>query len=50
MTTPNLYRPFTEEHQMFRMTVRNFVEKEINPYIGEWEEASIAPLHDIFKN
>lgn len=49
MTTPNFYHPFTEEHEMFRKTVRNFVEKEINPYIEEWEEAGIAPLHDIFK-
>ncbi len=46
-TTPNFYRPFTEEHEMFRKTVRSFVEKEINPYIEEWEEAGIAPLHDI---
>ena len=49
MITPNFYRPFTEEHEMFRKTVRNFVEKEINPYVEEWEEAGIAPLHDIFK-
>lgn len=47
--TPNYYRPFTEEHEMFRRTVRSFVEKEINPHIEEWEEAGIAPLHDIFK-
>ena len=48
-STTNLYRPFTEEHEMFRKTVRNFVEKEINPYVDEWEEAGIAPLHTIFK-
>jgi len=46
---PNPYRPFTEEHEMFRWTVRSFVEKEINPHIGAWEEAGIAPLHEIFK-
>ena len=46
---PNLYQPFTEEHEMFRKTVRNFVEKEINPHIDAWEEAGIAPLHEIFK-
>lgn len=49
MTTPNFYQPFTDEHEMFRKTVRNFVEKEINPYVDEWEKAGIAPLHDIFK-
>lgn len=41
--------PFTEEHEMFRKTVRSFVEKEINPHIEEWEEAGIAPLRDLFK-
>jgi citronellyl-CoA dehydrogenase len=46
---PNLYNPFTEEHEMFRRSVRNFVEKEINPYCDEWEERGEAPLHDIFK-
>ncbi|MGB1287964.1 MAG: acyl-CoA dehydrogenase family protein [Aggregatilineales bacterium] len=43
------YSPFTEEHEMFRRTVRNFVEKEINPHAEEWEDAGIAPLHEIFK-
>jgi citronellyl-CoA dehydrogenase len=45
----NLYNPFTEEHTMFRKSVRAFVEKEINPYVDEWEEAGTAPLHDLFK-
>jgi alkylation response protein AidB-like acyl-CoA dehydrogenase len=40
---PNLYNPFTEEHEMFRRSVRNFVEKEINPYCDEWEERGEAP-------
>ncbi|GAB4509599.1 MAG: citronellyl-CoA dehydrogenase [Anaerolineae bacterium] len=41
--------PFTEEHEMFRKSVRAFVEKEIVPYVDAWEEAEIAPLHDLFK-
>jgi citronellyl-CoA dehydrogenase len=45
----NLYQPFTEEHEMFRKSVRKFVENEITPYTDEWEEAEIAPLHEIFK-
>lgn len=45
----NLYDPFTEEHQMFRKSVRAFVENEIRPHVDEWEEAEIAPLHDLFK-
>lgn len=45
----NPYNPFTEEHAMFRKTVRTFVEKELIPQVDEWEAAEIAPLHDIFK-
>lgn len=41
--------PFTEEHEMFRKSVRKFVENEITPHADEWEEARIAPLHDLFK-
>src|SRR5688572_89032 len=44
-----LFNPFTGEHEMFRKTVRNFVEKEINPHIDAWEAAGISPLHDLFK-
>jgi citronellyl-CoA dehydrogenase len=40
---------FTEEHEMFRQSVRSFVEKEINPHVDEWEEAGIFPAHDLFK-
>ncbi len=40
---------FTEEHEMFRKTVRSFVEKEINPYVDEWEGAGIFPAHELFK-
>ncbi|ONK23791.1 butyryl-CoA dehydrogenase [Bacillus sp. VT-16-64] len=29
---------FTEEQLLLRKTVRNFVDKEIMPYIGEWDE------------
>jgi citronellyl-CoA dehydrogenase len=47
--TTNPLNPFTQEHEMFRKTVRNFVEKEINPYVDDWEKAEIAPLHDLFK-
>ncbi len=40
---------FTKEHEMVRKAIRDFVNKEINPYVDEWEEKGIAPLHDIFK-
>jgi citronellyl-CoA dehydrogenase len=50
-STPSMYsaNPFTEEHEMFRKSVRAFVDKEIRPYVDEWENAEIAPLHDLFK-
>ncbi len=39
---------FTEDHEMFRKTVRDVVEREINPYVDEWEAAGIFPAHDLF--
>jgi citronellyl-CoA dehydrogenase len=40
--------PFREEHEQFRSTVRKFAEKEIAPYVEEWEKAEFFPNH-IFK-
>jgi citronellyl-CoA dehydrogenase len=39
---------FTDEHEMFRRTVREFVENEINPHADEWEAAGAFPAHDLF--
>lgn len=39
---------FTEEQQMLRKMVRSFVDKEILPYIKEWDEQGGFP-RDIFK-
>ena len=47
--SPTSASPFTAEHEMFRKTVRDFVEREINPHADEWEHAGIAPLHDLFR-
>jgi acyl-CoA dehydrogenase len=35
---------FNEDHQIFRGTVRKFVEKEIMPNIEHWEDAEIFPV------
>ena len=43
------HNPFTEEHEMFRKSVRAFVEKELNPHCDEWEEAGIWPAHEVLK-
>ncbi len=40
---------FTDQHNEIRRTVFQFVEKEINPYVEEWEEAGIFPAHEVFK-
>lgn len=34
---------FSEEHEMWRQTVRKFVEKEIVPYHDQWEKDGIVP-------
>ncbi len=40
---------FTKDHDMVRRAVRDFVNKEVNPHVDEWEENGIAPLHALFK-
>ncbi len=39
---------FTEEHEMFRKSVRAFVERELLPHADEWEESCSFP-RDVFK-
>lgn len=39
---------FTEEHELFRKTVRSFVEKELLPHQPKWEKEKFVPK-DIFK-
>lgn len=41
--------PFTEEHEMFRRSVRAFIDKEITPHVDEWEEAELWDAHGILK-
>ena len=40
---------FTEQHNEIRRTVAHFIEKEINPYVDQWEEEGIFPAHEVFK-
>jgi len=40
---------FNKDHEMVRKAVKEFVDKEINPRMDEWEEQGQAPLHDLFK-
>ena len=40
---------FTKDHDMVRRAVGDFVKKEINPNVDQWEADGIAPLKEIFK-
>lgn len=40
---------FTEQHHSLRESVRQFVEKEINPHVDDWEAAGRFPAHELFK-
>lgn len=42
------YQLFSEDHEIFRRTVRKFVENEITPYGDEWEEKEEIP-RELFK-
>ncbi len=37
------FEPFTEDHQAFRRTVREYCEKELAPHAREWDDASEFP-------
>ena len=39
---------FTQEHNIFRRSVRKFIDTEINPYVDEWEKAGTFPAHELF--
>jgi citronellyl-CoA dehydrogenase len=40
---------FTKDHDMVRKALGDFVKKEINPNVDQWETDGIAPLKDLFK-
>src|SRR4051794_29972484 len=42
------HNPFTTEHELFRKSVREFVERELTPYAHEWDEAGIFP-REVFR-
>lgn len=39
---------FTEEHELFRATVREFIRGEVEPHVEEWEERGMFPAHELF--
>ncbi len=40
---------FTDVHNEIRRTTASFVEKEINPFVDEWEKEGIFPAKTLFK-
>jgi citronellyl-CoA dehydrogenase len=40
---------FDEEHKMFRQMVRQFVEREIEPHVEEWEAQRLWPARTLLK-
>jgi citronellyl-CoA dehydrogenase len=39
---------FTAEHEALRTSVRDLVDREINPRVDEWERAGRFPAHELF--
>ena len=44
----NPISPFTEEHELFRVSMRKFLTKEVVPFIDDWEKKGEIP-RDIYK-
>ncbi len=43
MNNNNYY--FSEEHELFRQSLRHFLQQEVMPHIDQWEEAQRIPRH-----
>ncbi|PHR92837.1 MAG: acyl-CoA dehydrogenase [Robiginitomaculum sp.] len=40
---------YTDAHREIQRTTRKIIERDINPYVDEWEKAEIFPAHELFK-
>ncbi len=40
---------FTQEHRQIDDTMTRFMEREVNPFVAEWEKAEEFPSHELFK-
>ena len=40
---------FTPEHRALEDTVVKFCDKEINPFVADWEAKGQFPAHEVFK-
>ena len=47
LEAPPLPFYFTPEHEQFRATLREFVGREITPFVAEWDEAETFPARAV---
>ncbi|MBC7618603.1 MAG: acyl-CoA dehydrogenase family protein, partial [Candidatus Saccharibacteria bacterium] len=40
---------FTHEHLAIQITLKRFIDAEINPHVDEWEAAEMFHDHEVFK-
>lgn len=40
---------YTHEHHELKRNVKRFIDREINPFVDEWEAAEIFPAKELFK-
>ncbi len=40
---------YTDTHHEIQRTMRKIIEKDINPYVDQWEKDRIFPAHEVFK-
>lgn len=38
---------YSNEHWEMRLSLRKLIDKEINPYVDEWEAAKQFPAHEV---
>ncbi|XP_075443446.1 putative acyl-CoA dehydrogenase 6 [Ascaphus truei] len=48
-TAHAVHAVYTPEHYALRESLRKIIDKEINPFVDQWEEAEQFPAHQIFK-
>ena len=41
---------FTNEHHEMCQSLKKLIDKDINPYVDEWEKQQMFPAHKVFKN
>lgn len=48
-TEVNVETLFTEQHKQLRESLRKLIDKEINPYVDQWEKEQKFPAHEVFR-